>query len=207
MKLEFTNIVVRSVYAPFNGVGKEEQLQRRRDWDERLYHELTHELDPTKGRVVLGDFNAVYRESDMSNDTNFWKRQGAQDIEEADRGFGGTTTNERRRFRDILECGELADSFTVPTGNKLEARWTFRGQGKFHGKGLKLDYIFADDTILLSGGVKSSRILCNGRDRDGFMGSDHAPLFCELHPRWNRKQSNLRCELIMVRLCEVLRVS
>jgi exodeoxyribonuclease III len=192
MKLEFTNIVIRSVYAPFNGVGKEEQLQRRRDWDERLYHELTHELDPTKGRVVLGDFNAVYRESDMSNDTSFWKRQGAQDIAEADRGFGGTTTNERRRFRDILECGELADSFTVPTGNKLEARWRFRGQGKFHGKGLKLDYIFADDTILLSGGVKSSRILCNGRDRDGFMGSDHAPLFCELHPRWNRKQSNLR---------------
>jgi hypothetical protein len=45
---------------------------------------------------------------------------------------------------------------------------------------------------LLSGGVKSSRILCNGRDRDGFMGSDHAPLFCELHSRWNRKQSNLR---------------
>jgi hypothetical protein len=55
---------------------------------------------------------------------------------------------------------------------------------------MKLDYIFTDDTIFLSGGVKSSKILANGRDRDGFMGSDHAPMMCELHPRWRIKQSN-----------------
>lgn len=190
IKLDFNNLVVTSVYAPFNGVGKDHQLQRRRLWDKDLTDEVTgHSED--KGRVLLGDFNAVHRDSDMSPHYSFWKQQGLQEVEEGDRGFGGTTENERARFKTLLKLGHLSDSFTAPSGIKLEAKWTFRGEGKFYGKGLKLDYIFTDDPIMLSGGVKSSRILCNGIDRDGFMGSDHAPIWCTLHPRWRKKRDNL----------------
>ena len=191
MKLEFPGMVVTSVYAPFNGTGQPGHLGRRQEWDEALYQEMAGSRSE-KGRVAMGDFNAVYRDSDMSNHPEFWLAQGNQNTPMADRGFGGTTANERARFRNILECGEMADTFTPPNEKTLQARWTFRGQGKFYGKGYKVDYILADDTILLSGGVKSSRILCDGRDRDGFMGSDHAPLLCELHPRWSVKKRNLQ---------------
>jgi hypothetical protein len=138
----------------------------------------------------MEDMNVVYRESDISPHPEFWKRQGDQIAAEGDKCFGRTTDNERRRLRHILEFGELSDTFTPPSGRRLKAKWTFRGEGKFHGKGIKLNYIFTDDTIFLSGRVKSSKILANGRDRDGFMGSDHAPMMCELHPRWRIKQSN-----------------
>ena len=190
IKLEFGNVIVRSVYAPFNGTGKPGHLERRQGWDEDLFRETYAWDDSPKGRVLMGDFNAVYRDSDMSNHPEFWRLQGSQEVAKGDRGFGGTTLNERTRFRDILECGSLADTFTAPSGRHHEARWTYRGQGKFQGKGLKLDYILADDTILLSGGVKSSRVLCSGSNRDGFMGSDHAPLFCELHERWAKRVAN-----------------
>ena len=140
---------------------------------------------------MMGDLNVVYRDSDMSPHPDFWLRQGPQDGPIGDRGFGGTTRNERDRFQQLVECGEMADTFTQPSGRRLEPRWTFRGQGHFFGKGMKVDYILADDTILLSGGVKSSRIWGNCRDRDGFMGSDHAPVMCELDPRWKSKQRNL----------------
>ena len=90
----------------------------------------------------MGDMNAVYRESDISPHPEFWKRQGDQTVADGDKGFGGTIDNERRRLRHILEFGELSDTFTPPSGRRLEAKWIFRGEGKFHGKGMKLDYIF-----------------------------------------------------------------
>ena len=199
IKLEFAHIEVRSVYAPFNGVGKAEQLARRQRWDDELYREVAQCSTPSKGRVVLGDFNAVYRDADMSNHHSFWKQQGPQDIAEGDKGFGGTTSNERLRFRNILECGELADTHTAPANARLEARWTFRGQGKFFGKGLKLDYIFADDTILLSGGVKSSKILCNGVDREGFMAWARTMHHCSVSYTHDGNKSKPIYVLIMAR--------
>ena len=191
MRLTFPEMVVRSVYAPFNGKGQEEHLQRRREWDQQLFNEMTDAVDPKRGRILLGDLNVVYRDSDISSHPDFWLGQGPQDGPIGDRGFGGTTRNERERFKEMMECSELSDTFTVPSGRRLEARWTFRGKGIFFGKGMKLDYVLTDDSIVLSGGVKHSRILCSGMDREGFMGSDHAPMLVELHPRWRTKRANL----------------
>ena len=192
MKLCFPDLIVRSVYAPFNGRGTDLMLKRRQEWDAALRREMAPSpAEEDKGRILLGDFNAVYRDSDISQHPNFWAQQGDQEVEEADRGFGGTTPNERRRFREMLEGSGMADTFTAPSGAQREAKWTFRGEGRFFGKGMKLDYVFADDSMLLSGGVESSRILDNGRDRDDFMGSDHAPLVCTLHSRWRTKRDNL----------------
>ena len=192
MKLTFPDIVVRSVYAPFNGSGLDEMLKRRQHWDAALKREMMAGSNPKgSGRILLGDFNAVYRDSDISPHPEFWARQGDQGVAEEDRGFGGTTANERVRFRELLEGSGMADTFTKPSGNSTEARWTFRGMGKFLGKGMKIDYIFADDAMMLSGGVRASWILDNGRDRAGFMGSDHAPVVCVLHPRWRKRRANL----------------
>jgi hypothetical protein len=40
VKLEFPDMIIRSVYAPFNGQGKEHQLERRRAWDESITNEM-----------------------------------------------------------------------------------------------------------------------------------------------------------------------
>ena len=200
IRLTFPDLEVHSVYVPFNGTGEERKLHRRREWDSRLAEEMrasTHEA--SKNRIFLGDFNAVYDDKDISPHPQFWAAQGRQDVAPDDRGFGGTTTNERYRLRNMISTARLMDTFQSSV-HPASAKWTFRGQGKFLGKGLKLDYIFTDETILLSGGVKESRILCSMKNREGFMGSDHAPLYCELHERWKEKQRDL--EIFYLKLCE-----
>jgi exodeoxyribonuclease III len=194
VKLAFPDLTVRSVYVPYNGRAREDQLDRRQKWDAALKREVsTPAEDPSHGRVLMGDMNAVYRDSDISPHPEFWKRHAhfGLGVADGDQGFGGTTKNERARLRDMLEASAMADTFTTPHPDKMEEKWTFRGQGMFFGKGMKLDYIFADDSIMLSGGVQSSRILGNSRDREDFMGSDHAPLVCTLHPRWQCRKANL----------------
>ena len=112
-----------------------------------------------KARILMGDLNVVNRDSDISGSPAFWKGQGDQSVEEGDRGFGGTTTNERSRFAKILESGSMTDTFTAPLDPDSQPEFTFRGEGKFFGKGMKLDYVLADDSLVLSGGVESSQIL------------------------------------------------
>ena len=191
VKLEFPDVVVRSVYAPFNGAGKPGHYVRRRDWDARLQQEMASDGLSGKARILMGDLNVVNRDSDISGSPAFWKGQGDQSVEEGDRGFGGTTANERSRFAKILESGSMTDTFTKPLDPDSHPEFTFRGEGKFFGKGMKLDYVLADDSLVLSGGVESSQILSGVWSREGFMGSDHAPLMCVLHPRWQRKRANL----------------
>ena len=191
IKLEFEDMIIRSVYAPFNGAGKIGHHERRQAWDASLKEELREPKGGGKARVLMGDLNVVYRDSDMSDHPEFWKKQGDQTVPEGDRGFGGQTDNERARFQEIVQDSGLSDTFTVPLDTDTQARWTFRGEARFAGKGMKPDYIFADDSLFLSGGVDSSEILCGTQSRDGFMGSDHAPLMCVLHDRWQKKRANL----------------
>jgi exodeoxyribonuclease III len=191
VKLEFPDLIVRSVYVPFNGSGKIPHHVRRREWDERLRRELEPPERGGKARVLLGDLNVAYRDSDLSPDPGFWSGQGNQDVPEGDRGFGGATPNERARFKETMEATGMSDTFTTPLDTDTHPQWTFRGEGKFLGKGMKVDYVLADDEIVLSGGVEHSRIPCGVYSRDGFMGSDHAPLMCTLHPRWQKKRANL----------------
>ena len=191
IRLDFPHLTVRSVYAPFNGAGKLGHHVRRREWDAQLRQEMSDPGPAGRARILMGDMNVVNRDSDISGSPEFWKGQGDQTVTEGDRGFGGTTENERRRFAEILDQGSMTDTFTTPLDPDLEPEFTFRGEGKFFGKGMKLDYVLADDSLVLSGGVESSEILSRVWARDGFMGSDHAPLMCVLHPRWQKKRANL----------------
>jgi exodeoxyribonuclease III len=191
VKLEFPALIVRSVYVPFNGSGKIPHHQRRKEWDRRLREELAPTEGGGKARLLLGDLNVANRDSDLSDDPKFWSGQGSQEVPVGDRGFGGTTPNERSRFKGTMTASRMSDTFTTPLDTDSHAQWTFRGMGKYQGKGMKVDYVMADDEIVLSGGVEHSRILCGLFSRDGFMGSDHAPLMCTLHPRWQKKRANL----------------
>jgi exonuclease III len=114
IKLVFRDLVVRSVYAPFNGAGKLEHHQRRRQWDADLLEELREPDKEGKARVLMGDLNVVNRNSDITGNPEFWKRQCDQQVDEADRGFGGTTANERKRFQEILDKSGMTDTFTAP---------------------------------------------------------------------------------------------
>jgi exodeoxyribonuclease III len=190
VKIEFQHVVVRSVYVPFNGAGQPGHLTRRKQWDAQMKEEMK-DTGSDKARLLLGDLNVAHKSSDMSNHQKFWKMQGDQGVAEGDRGFGGTTDNERARFQEAVEEGGWADTFGVPLDTAVVEQFTFRGEGKFKGKGLKLDYVFADNELVLSGGVESSEVLCSVMDREGFLGSDHAPLQCVLHPRWQQRRANL----------------
>jgi len=194
MKLEFEALVVRSVYVPFNGAGKQGHYDRRRDWDAQLKEEMRDPGGECKARILMGDLNVAFQDSDITDDPGFWKGQGDQSVDEGDRGFGGSTTNERSRMGEMMEDNGMSDTFTVPLDDG-RPRHTFQGQGKFYGKGAKFDYVMADNALVLSGGVESSEILGGGYggdySREGFMGSDHAPLMCVLHPRWQKKRANL----------------
>jgi exodeoxyribonuclease III len=194
IKLEFEALVVRSVYVPFNGAGKQTSYDRRRAWDAELKEELTDPGGASKARLLMGDLNVALRDSDMTANKSFWSRQGDQTVAVGDRGFGGTTENERSRMGELVEETGMVDTFTTPLDER-KPRHTFQGQGKFLGHGAKFDYVMADNSLVLSGGVESSEILGGGfggdYSREGFMGSDHAPLTCVLHPQWQKKRANL----------------
>ena len=193
VRLDFRDLVIRSVYAPFNGAGKEGHYDRRRKWDEELQRELRDgESSPGKARVLLGDLNVVLADEDISMPIEFWRKQGRQDVPEGDRGFGGTTINERKRaIEGIISGGGLVDTYIRTTGADPRGGYTFRGQGKFKGKGMKLDYILVDEALSLAGGIEGSEILCEVDSREGFMGSDHAPVMCVLGERWQRRRASL----------------
>jgi exonuclease III len=76
-RLDFPDLVVRSVYAPFNGAGKQGHYDRRREWDRQLLEEMQDPGDWGKARILMGDLNVVNRDSDISGSPDFWKKQGA----------------------------------------------------------------------------------------------------------------------------------
>ena len=190
IRADFRRIVVTSLYTPFNGQGRPDQLLRRTLWDQAMLKEVTRtDQIGLKPRIILGDMNVARNEEDMTNDPNFWIGQGDQSIDVCDRGFGGTTANERLRAQEWVAEGHLADTFDPSTA---ENPYTFLGQGRFRGMGLRLDGFLLDKTILSSGGVKESRIISPGKNREGFMGSDHLPVTLTLNPDWFEREAKLR---------------
>ena len=191
IRAEFNRLVVTSLYTPFNGQGRPDQLLRRQEWDKAMLQEATREdAVGLKHRVFLGDMNVAREDKDMTNDPSFWMGQGNQSVDLSDRGFGGTTANERLRAQEWLAAGHLSDSYVYSDTDPN--RFTFLGQGRFRAKGLRLDGFLLDHTVITSGGVKESAIVPPGEDREGFMGSDHLPVTLTLHPDWFEREAKLR---------------
>ena len=185
-----TDCSIMSVYAPFNGNGQEAHLERRRRWDGHLLMELSElNLDNTP-RILMGDLNCCLKDLDLTHDPKFWmSRQGStipSDI--ADRGFGGTTANERMRMDVTLTHADMFDTSDIfPCQQPANFSVNFK-KGIFKGKGMKLDYILSDSTILASGGVKSSYVVRGNGKEAHYMGSDHLPVSMVLDDQWLQKR-------------------
>ena len=187
IKLAFPEMNVVAVYVPFNGKGQEGHLERRRKWDRRIKKELIR-LGEDKARVVMGDMNVALEAEDMSEGSGFWLNQTNGDPPTGDRGFGGTTANERSRAWKLMDDCKMEDSWErLPRRGPRKDRFSWLGvaNSRFACKGLRLDYVWTDKSIGRSGGIQESKIL-NGDERgprSSFMGSDHMPAWCALSPR------------------------
>ena len=197
IKLAFPKMNVVAAYVPFNGKGQEGHLERRRRWDKRMRKELLR-MGNTKARIVLGDMNVALESQDMSEGPGFWLNQTSGDPPIGDKGFGGTTANERSRAWKLLDDCEMEDSWArLDKKGPRRQRFTWLGvdNSRFANKGLRLDYVWVDKSLARSGGIQDSRVLNENENgpRSSFMGSDHMPIWCELNSQWfDHREGSLR---------------
>ena len=200
MKMVYNSHINYTIMAPFNGVGKIELLERRQRWDKAIGEEMKA-VPGEKVKILLGNFHAVLEDSDMSHDPGFWHKQGTrkrleQRVEEVldigDEGFGGTTANERMRFSDWIEEGDLRDASRLDGRPDRLRDFTYRPPGRITDKGLILDYALVSSVIVESGGVESSVVFKSLYDRDPFLGSDHRPKWFSLRANWEEKLEDYR---------------
>jgi exonuclease III len=190
-QMDYENFISYTVMAPFNGAGRRDLIERRVVWDKAIAAEM--EKDPHKIKFVMGNFNAVMEDTDMSDAPEFWQAQGKKQREAAqveeildigDEGFGGTTANERMRFHDWATKGDLRDASRKEGRTDGQREFTFRPGGRIRDKGLILDYALAPFVIIESGGVESSVVFKTLNDKDPWMGSNHRPKWFSLKKDW-----------------------
>ena len=87
VRLDVPDMIVRSVYAPFNGAGKQAHYTRRQGWDALLREEMRSQPSELRARVLMGDLNVVNKDSDISGNPEFWKQQGDQSVAEGTVGL------------------------------------------------------------------------------------------------------------------------
>lgn len=95
-------------------------------------------------------------------------------------GQPGCTDAERKRFEFICDVGELVDVYREMVGYKHHTTFSWRGHttGKHAGRGMRIDHCLLSRTLVSS--VKSVDINDHGKERHGFLGSDHCPLILKL---------------------------
>ena len=59
---------------------------------------------------------------------------------------------------------------------------------RYYGKGMRIDYTLVDKRLVAN--VKRSEILGRGKDRHGFLGSDHCPILITLDWHSNNDSSS-----------------
>lgn len=202
-QLEYEEFINYTIMAPFNGIGQPEMIERRQKWDKAIANEMVRDMKE-KPRFLLGNFNAVLEDTDMSEDPGFWQAQGLktraiQQVEElldiGDEGYGGTTANERVRFEDWITRGDFKDASRLAGRVDRKRDFTFRPPGKIKDKGLILDYAFVPSVIVESGGVESSVVFKTLNDKDPYMGSNHRPKWFSLKKNWKEKMDNYNKEM------------
>ena len=195
IRLDFKDVSVVSVSAPYKGKGSERRILDRRIWDDQMSMEVAREDSQPTPRILMGDFNVTLQDNEASDDPLFWFGQGPQHLEDmGDIGYGGLTANERVRAQAWVERGDLMDPYTQ-THSSLrhpQSEFTWRGTKTFFSMGARFDHFFVDSTIQISGGVKQSWIVNNGTDPAGFMGSDHCPIMLSLQKDWRSRARELR---------------
>ena len=152
--LDFPSVRVISRYVPNNGNCDAKKLERRRIDDTEAHDYVEHYTRLlTKPIVYMGDLNVIHKNNDMSANSDYWHAEGFYQREEkdypkdeADRGFCGTTQNERQRFLNFVKASKLHDPGAVATSTP-QSILTWRGAGRYYGEGLRLDYILVSEAL------------------------------------------------------------
>ncbi|KEP63010.1 UNVERIFIED_CONTAM: exonuclease III APE [Hammondia hammondi] len=181
---EFEPFCVLTTYSPNNGATAK-SFERRRLWDERMLQFVTQLKKPL---VWVGDLNCAPEDIDLSDPDQFRSviHENADGTIDPDNiGQAGCTDAERRRFRAILERGNLVDAFRElhprtepPPLESAEYSWRgFGGSGSrglLRGLGMRLDHIVLTETLMPA--VELVRICGAGKSKANFFGSDHCPV-------------------------------
>ncbi|PFH34863.1 exonuclease III APE [Besnoitia besnoiti] len=188
---EFDPFCVLATYSPNNG-GTQKSFQRRRLWDERMREFVTRLKKPL---IWVGDLNCAPEDIDLSDPERFRSVIHENDdgtIDPENIGQAGCTDAERRRFREILEAGDLVDAFRglhprtePPPLESAEYSWRGFGgtgpRGMLRGLGMRLDHIVLTKPLMEA--VELVRICGAGKSKSNFFGSDHCPVLVRLKER------------------------
>ena len=94
---------------------------------------------------------------------------------------------ERERHEEDVRGGGVRDLRCTRRASSLSETYSWRGHppvghvpARFYGKGMRIDHFLLSTTLF--GRVRRCDIMGRGRDRVGFMGSDHCPVVLELAP-------------------------
>jgi exonuclease III len=104
----FTSFDLLATYSPNNGTN-ESSFERRRRWDAEVKMFLTRAAERERPVIWVGDLNVARTPADVTHPA-FYSVQCPQPVPD-DSGQPGYTPNERRRFSEILEAGQLVDTF------------------------------------------------------------------------------------------------
>jgi exodeoxyribonuclease-3 len=160
------DLTYATVYCPNGKSVAHEDFPRKLEWFGALRTYLAQSLETTERFVIGGDFNICPSAIDS------WNEAGL-----AGRIFH--TDEERRRFRDLLDCG-LVDLFrSQHPDTQAFSWWDYRG-GAFHKKqGLRIDFLLGTRTVADS--LHAAEIDRDYRKKkDGLTPSDHAPVMVDL---------------------------
>mmetsp|Transcript_3665 Transcript_3665/g.10958 ORF Transcript_3665/g.10958 Transcript_3665/m.10958 type:complete len:382 (+) Transcript_3665:155-1300(+) len=191
---KFKSFVLMHTYAPNNG-WDEEHFVRRRKWDSSVKDTAARLAQEGLGFMWIGDLNVAPDDEDLSHAEWFTTRCSDKvplPPAAGDRGQPGCTMNERLRFKEILDAGNLVDAYRelhpVHTEQQDVALpiFTWRGTpgklrpdiGKYFRKGMRIDHAIVSRSLL--GRVERAEIVGKGAFRYGFMGSDHSPVVVTL---------------------------
>lgn len=153
ISLLFESVAVVLAYVPNSGQTLDRLSYRISSWDTQ-FAAFCLGLNAQKkfGVVVAGDLNVAHRDADIWNVDAPHVPKGA-----------GTTPQERQSFQRLLLDQGLSDTFAQahPDATGWFSYWSVRARNKPKNRGLRLDYVLADQKKI--------------KVTDAFIGQEFAP--------------------------------
>lgn len=190
--MEWESLAVLHTYSPNNG-WNEKGFERRRKWDASVKQFLVNRRSNGVPTIWCGDLNVAPFDIDLTHPV-YYKRQFAVDGPRPPPEFigqPGCTPAERHSFGEILKASGFLDLFREhvrgdPNIDIDGPYYSWRGgnPGKHYCRGMRIDHFVGSK--LLRDRIKTVEICGRGSEREGFLGSDHSPIFMILNEEENR---------------------
>eukprot|EP00177_Eucheuma_denticulatum_P004621 GFKZ01008409.1.p1 GENE.GFKZ01008409.1~~GFKZ01008409.1.p1 ORF type:complete len:404 (+),score=39.28 GFKZ01008409.1:128-1213(+) len=179
----FDGISILHTYVPNNG-WDETHFKRRREWDLKVRAFVKAQKEADVKLMWIGDLNVAPLDADLSHAAYYRSQTGGRKGRPAnspplapeDKGQPGCTDAERRRFREILEDGNLMDAYReLVAADYTQFTWRGNTTGIHAGRGMRIDHCIVSRDLKES--IRQVEVTGHGANRVGFLGSDHCPLF------------------------------